>query len=104
MESDLKQIDIDQLAERRTGGTVLDVREPQEYASGRVPGAMHIPMGQLASRLHELDRDAPVFVVCASGNRSKSMAQLLAAQDFDAATVRGGTNAWIASGRPVERG
>jgi rhodanese-related sulfurtransferase len=61
-------------------------------------------MGQLPSRVSELDKRRPVYLVCASGNRSKSMASLLAHQGFDAVTVAGGTGAWIQSGRPVTTG
>jgi rhodanese-related sulfurtransferase len=58
-------------------------------------------MGQLASRLGEVDRSARVHVICASGNRSKAMTDLLVAQGFDAVSVAGGTSAWIRSGRAV---
>jgi rhodanese-related sulfurtransferase len=80
------------------------VRETSEYAEGHVPGALNIPMGQLTSRLNELDRTAAVHLVCASGNRSSAMADVLLAQGFDAVNVAGGTGAWIRSGQPVEKG
>jgi rhodanese-related sulfurtransferase len=60
-------------------------------------------MGQLAARLGEIDRNRPVHVVCASGNRSSAMADVLAANGFDAINVAGGTSAWIRSGRPIEK-
>ena len=82
----------------------MDVRERGEYAQGHVPGALLMPMGQLPSRLGELDRSAPVHVICATGNRSRAMTDLLVAQGFDAASVAGGTRAWIVSGRAVEVG
>ena len=84
--------------------TVVDVREPGEYVAGHVPGATLIPMGQLASRLAELDKSRPVYVVCASGNRSAAMTDLLRAAGYDAYSVAGGTSAWARSGRPVETG
>jgi rhodanese-related sulfurtransferase len=61
-------------------------------------------MGQLASRLSELDRSARVHVICATGNRSRAMTDLLVAAGFDAASVAGGTRAWIDSGRVVAVG
>jgi rhodanese-related sulfurtransferase len=61
-------------------------------------------MGQLPSRLGELDRNRPVYVVCASGNRSAAMTDVLVANGFDAYSVAGGTGAWSRSGRPVETG
>ena len=55
------------------GAVVVDVREPSEYVGGHVPGAVLMPMGQLPARLSELDRDRPVYVICATGNpRRKS--------------------------------
>ncbi len=75
-----------------------------EYAQGHVPGAALVPMGQLASRLDEIDRAARVHVICASGNRSRAMTDLLVAAGFDAVSVAGGTGAWIESGRGVEVG
>ena len=83
---------------------MVDVREPGEYVAGHVPGATLIPMGQLPSRLEELDKSRPVYLVCASGNRSAAMTDLLRAAGYDAYSVAGGTSAWARSGRPVETG
>ncbi|WP_122817945.1 rhodanese-like domain-containing protein [Nocardioides pantholopis] len=99
----MREIDIDQLATKIDRAAVVDVREPAEYAEGHVPGAVNIPMGRLTDRLGELDRDRPVYVVCASGNRSSAMVDVLTAAGFDAVNVAGGTSAWVRSGRPVER-
>ena len=99
------EIDIDQLAEAvRVGATIVDVREPGEYAAGHVPGAVLIPMGQLPGRMTELHRGAPVYVVCASGNRSATMTGFLRNAGFDAYSVAGGTSGWARSGRPVVGG
>lgn len=95
---------LEQYVETRAAGVTVDVRERMEYAYGHVPGALWIPMGQLASRLGELDRSKPVHVICTTGNRSKAMADLLVAAGFDAVSVAGGTQAWIAAGHPVEVG
>lgn len=101
----MREIDIHEFAVAHADGAeVIDVREAGEYVAGHLPGARLVPMGQLASRLAELDRQQPVYVVCATGNRSKSMASLLAHQGFDAVNVAGGTSAWIRSGRPVTTG
>jgi rhodanese-related sulfurtransferase len=99
------EIDIDRLAEAvRDGAVVVDVREPGEYLAGHVPGAVLIPMGQLPGRMAELDRRAPVYVVCASGNRSATMTDFLRTAGFDAYSVAGGTSGWARSGRPVAGG
>lgn len=95
---------VDQLAAALDqGAPVIDVREPAEFREGHVPGATNIPIGQLTARLGEIDRDRPVHVVCASGNRSSAMADVLTANGFDAMNVAGGTRAWIRSGRPIEK-
>jgi rhodanese-related sulfurtransferase len=95
------EITLDDYVAERERGVTIDVREWAEYAWAHVPGAVLMPMAQLPSRLAELDRSAPVYVVCASGNRSKAMTDLLVAAGFDAASIAGGTLAWIVSGRPV---
>ncbi len=86
------------------GAPVVDVREPLEYVGGHVPGAVLMPMGQLSSRLRELDTTRTHYVICASGNRSRAMADLLRRAGIDARSVDGGTSAWIHSGRPVVTG
>ena len=79
------EINIDQLAAAvRGGATIVDVREPGEYAACHVPGAVLIPMGQLPGRMTELHRGAPVHVACASGNRSATMTGFLRDAGFDA--------------------
>ena len=101
MSQQTPEISIEDYAAERDHGTTVDVRERGEYAQAHVPGAVLLPMGQLASRLGEIDRSSRVHVICASGNRSKAMTDLLVAQGFDAVSVAGGTQAWIASGRAV---
>ncbi|MDF2659729.1 MAG: sulfurtransferase TusA [Paenibacillus sp.] len=61
---------------------VLDVREPAEYAFGHIPGAMSIPLGELESRLTELDPEQAVHVICRTGMRSDLACQLLADKSF----------------------
>lgn len=76
----------------RTGGTILDVREPWEWsATGVLPGSETISLGQLAGEMKRLDRHSPVLVVCQSGNRSMSAAQMLIANGFrNVANLAGG--------------
>ena len=100
----MREISIDQTAAALDqGAALIDVREPAEYRAGHVPGAVNIPMSQLTARLPEIERDRPVYVVCATGNRSGAMTDVLTAAGFDAMNVAGGTTAWARSGRPVER-
>jgi len=103
-ETNTPEIDVEELAGTRESGVLVDVREPDEYAAGHVPGAVLIPMGQLADRMGEIDKTFSVFVICASGNRSSAMTDLLRGAGFDAVSVVGGTDAWDRSGRPLEGG
>lgn len=61
---------------------VLDVREPAEYAFGRIPGAISVPLGQLEERISVLNPDEEYWVVCRTGNRSDIAAQILAEKGF----------------------
>lgn len=99
----MQQITVDQLA-ALNGATVLDVREPDEYAGGHVPGAMSVPLSQLGDRLGELPADGPVHVICELGGRSARATEALAAIGIDAIDVAGGTAAWRAAGHPVVTG
>ena len=74
---------------------VLDVREPQEIAVARFPGAVEIPMQSVPSRMGELDRNAEIFVLCHHGMRSAHVADYLAEQGFTrVGNVTGGIDAW----------
>lgn len=86
------------------GAVLLDVREPQEWESGHAPEAVHIPLGELTSRVDELPRERDVMVICRSGNRSARAAQWLAARGagVEVANVAGGMAAWQQVGLPVE--
>jgi rhodanese-related sulfurtransferase/rubrerythrin len=75
--------------------TVLDVRQPQEYGSGHLPGAVFIPLPELPDRTKELDPSKPVLAYCRSGNRSRSAAALLLTEGFTAVfSLEGGITAW----------
>jgi len=84
---------------------ILDVREPKEYESGRLPNAVHIPLSQLDSRAAELSKHVsrPVVAYCASGNRSRMAGAALAKAGFaETYTLSGGFRAWKDAGLPVE--
>lgn len=80
---------------------VLDVREPHEWAAGHIDGAVHIPLGDIAARVGELDPSVPTLVVCHLGGRSARATQWLHAQGHDVTNVAGGMEAWEAAGRPT---
>jgi molybdopterin/thiamine biosynthesis adenylyltransferase/rhodanese-related sulfurtransferase len=90
-------------AARRADGTVvLDVREPDEYEQGAIPGSVHIPRGHLESQVESrlLDKEAPVLIVCAAGNRSAFAAETLGQLGYaDVVSVVGGFNRWKDEGR-----
>jgi len=88
----------------RGGAFVVDVREPMECAGGHVSGAVPMPLGDVAARAGELPRGVPVYVICASGNRSLAAADYLTRVGVDARSVAGGTAAWLRAGHPVVRG
>jgi hydroxyacylglutathione hydrolase len=83
---------------------IIDVREPEEFAAGHVPGAINLPQSEIASRLDELPRDQDVLVICQGGNRSCRAAQFLAQSGFQRLfNVVDGTAGWISSGRAIEQ-
>ena len=99
------EIDVGRLAELQSDGVwVLDVRQPDEYEAGHVPGARLIPLDQLGARHHEVPTDREVYVVCAVGGRSALAAQALNGAGYRAINVAGGTQAWIDAGHPVTEG
>jgi rhodanese-related sulfurtransferase len=82
---------------------VLDVRSPEEYASGHVPGAVNIPYDQIASRLAEVPRDKDVVLYCRSGRRAGIAAEALAGQGYTRLQhLEGDIVAWVDNGRPVD--
>src|SRR5688572_23787477 len=74
--------------------TLLDVREDWELGVARVPNIVHIPMGQVADRLNEIEREKTVVVLCRSGRRSLEVARFLQQNGFDAVNLAGGILAW----------
>jgi rhodanese-related sulfurtransferase len=99
------EVDLSALETAPPEALILDVREPEEYAYGHVPGAVNVPQGDLASRLSEIARDRPVYAICRSGVRSLRVAQFLKQVGFpDVVSVRGGTEAWRVIGKPIVAG
>jgi rhodanese-related sulfurtransferase len=96
---DVREVTVDDVRGRPSAAAILDVREPEEFASGQVPDAFNLPQADLATRLDEVPRDRPVFVICQGGFRSLRAAQFLCQRGYaDVASVRGGTEAWRAGG------
>jgi|SRR5690625_4295100 len=99
------EVSVDELAAAVSDGAfVLDVREPQEYTAGHVPGAAHMPLHTVPARYEELPPDQTLYVVCASGGRSAQAANFLTAAGFSAVNVSCGTKGWLAAGHDVAVG
>jgi rhodanese-related sulfurtransferase len=83
---------------------VVDVREPAEWSTGHLPGARHIPLGQLrSSPKSALPHDGVIFV-CAVGARSQTAARLAQAEGFSRLyNLSGGTRGWVSAGLPLVR-
>ena len=99
------ETDVVQTVRARAAGTtqIVDVREPDEWAAGHIPGALNIPLGDLGRRKSELDAARPVITVCRSGRRSLIAAEELLTGGFtDAASLAGGMVAWENAKQPVE--
>lgn len=101
-EADVKET-ADGLA-TQPGAVLIDVRESHEWKAGHARGARHIPLAELPGRLDQLPREAHVYLICATGNRSRSAAAFLHKNGFQhPVNVRGGTAAWHRAGLPIER-
>ena len=99
----IPEVDVADASRRLSDGAVmLDVREPGEWQAGRIAGALHIPLGQLAQRQAEIDAGATLLLMCRSGMRSADATRALNEAGYDAHNVAGGMKAWVAAGQPIE--
>jgi rhodanese-related sulfurtransferase len=84
------------------GAQLVDVRADHEWEAGRIAGAKHVPLAELAERTEEIDRDRPVVLYCRGGTRSTMATEALAAAGFDAAKLSEGIVGWSEAGLPLE--
>ncbi|WCK56705.1 rhodanese-like domain-containing protein [Aneurinibacillus sp. Ricciae_BoGa-3] len=73
---------------------IIDVREDEEFSSGHIPGAKSMPLGQIPSRVGELNKDEEYIMVCRSGGRSSRASEWLAEQGFRVKNMTGGMLGW----------
>ena len=73
---------------------IIDVREVDEVAAGKIPGAVNIPLGLVEFRMHELDKSKEYIMVCRSGGRSGRAAQFLESYGFNVINMDGGMLTW----------
>ena len=102
--SEIREVDTTVAADlvKRPGTVVLDVREPDEYDQGALPGALHIPRGHLEAQIEGkvLAKDSPIVVYCAGGVRSAFAARTLGELGYsDVVSMAGGFGRWKDEGR-----
>lgn len=86
--------DVQQKLENGEELNIIDVREDEEVAAGKIPGAKHISLGSIEGRTNELDLSASYIMVCRSGGRSSQATQFLEQQGFDVTNMNGGMMSW----------
>jgi rhodanese-related sulfurtransferase len=84
------------------GAQVIDVRADHEWEAGRISGATHLPLDELAQRAGEIDKERPVLFYCRGGNRSTMAATALAESGYDAAKLSEGIVGWDEAGLPLD--
>jgi rhodanese-related sulfurtransferase len=94
----MKEITVEELKKKKDideNFVLLDVREPHEYYMSDIEGTTRIPLGDLNSKLDELNKNDQIIVLCRSGSRSAKATGLLTENGFsDAANLKGGINEW----------
>ena len=99
----ISEITVGELAElMATGSRLVDVREPDEFDEGHVPGAVHVPLASVPDNIERFRGEGPTLVICRSGGRSLRACEFLSERGVEVVNVAGGTLAWQLSGREVE--
>ena len=93
---------VAEISKRDDAPLLLDVRTPEEFAQGHLPGAVLIPHDQLAARLDEIDRDRWVLVYCRSGKRASTAQDILEDAGIEVRQVEGSWLRWQEEERPVQ--
>lgn len=81
---------------------LVDVRADHEWEAGRIAGATHLPLAELAGRTGEIDKSRPVVLYCRGGNRSTMATDALADAGFDAVKLSEGIVGWDEADLPLE--
>lgn len=91
---EVKPFDIARRLKNDENLNIIDVREDNEVETGKIPGAKHIPLGEILTRLDELDKETEYIMVCRSGNRSGLASEWLAEKGFKVKNMVGGMSNW----------
>lgn len=86
--------EVNQLLQTGKPLNIIDVREVDEVTMGKIPDAIHIPLGLLEYRMHELDKSKEYIIVCRSGARSGRACQFLESYGYKVTNMTGGMLAW----------
>ena len=99
---EIDQITVYELKKNAEEFQIVDVRSPDEWKEGHIPGAVHIFLPEVEERSGELNKKQPVAVYCDSGYRASVAASLLQASGFDVHNVPGSWQAWKSAKYPIE--
>jgi rhodanese-related sulfurtransferase len=101
MDRDVTPDDVERLREERDA-QLIDVREEHEWDAGRIAGARHVELQQVAAQASTIDRDRPVVFYCRVGSRSAMAADAFRQAGYDAYSLDGGLLRWAGDGRPLD--
>jgi len=90
-------ITTDQLLQKIDAGeeiSIIDVRESDEVATGIIPGAKHIALGQIENNMDQIDKSVPHYIVCKAGGRSAMACEILEENGFEVTNIAGGMMDW----------
>ena len=91
---EITPVEVKDLLESGKQLNLVDVREADEVADGMIPGAIHIPLGDVEARVSELDKSKPYILICRSGGRSGRATAFLEGAGYNAANMTGGMLEW----------
>lgn len=93
----MEQITAQELEEKIKSGekvNLIDVREDFEVAMGKIPGAIHIPLGSIPEKIEELDKNKHYYMICRSGARSGNACAYLIQEGYDVTNISDGMIGW----------
>lgn len=91
---EITPVEVKELLESGEALNLVDVREADEVAEGIIPGAIHIPLGEVAERMSQFDKSKPYIIICRSGGRSGRATAFLEEQGYDVTNMAGGMLEW----------